>query len=54
MACVFKRLLSQPNNKSCIRDVVSIVFFFLHEAATRFSTRLSTHMMSEFTDSLQG
>jgi len=28
MACAFKRLLSQPNNKqSCIRDVVSMSFF---------------------------
>jgi len=27
---------------------------FLHEAATRFSTRLSTHLMSNFTDSLHG
>jgi len=27
---------------------------FLHEAATRFSTRLSTYSMSNFTDSLHG
>jgi len=26
----------------------------LHDAATRFSTPLSTHLMSNFTDSLQG
>jgi len=30
MACVFERLLSYPNNKqSCIRDVVSIGFFYM-------------------------
>jgi len=29
MACVFKRLLSLPNNKqSCITDVLSIGFFY--------------------------
>jgi len=28
--------------------------FFLHEAATRFSTRLLTHLVSNFTDSLHG
>jgi len=27
---------------------------FLHEAATRFSAHLSTHLMSSFTDSLHG
>jgi len=29
-------------------------YAFLHDAATRFSTRLSTHLMSNFTDSQHG
>jgi len=29
-------------------------YAFLHEAATGFSTRLSTHLMSNSTDALHG
>jgi len=52
MACVLKRLLSLPNNKQpCITDVLSIHdAVFLHDAATR----LSIHLMANFTDSLHG
>jgi len=46
--------MKSPHEKFLRTPLVVSIGFFLHEAATRFSSRLSTHLMTIFTDSLHG
>jgi len=51
MACVFA-IVILAKQSTIVYQGCCINRLFLHEAATRFSTHLSTHLMSNFTDSL--